>query len=223
MAPRMPRTATFGKGAKGSTEKVTFGGIQPPPATVFQSNTTTNNNNNNNNIFAVLGRKEKNHGEEKQDEAMGEASSPIATPEEVEAKSQQCSEQIKLGVVAFQEAINLANLESTKAALQEIIAYAVAIEQGRFVSSFSSTQEMGNELKAIRLSLTQLSTLLPQQQLQQQQQKPAKQKTYAQAATPAATATSTNATPTASATPASTPTPRLTVKQQQKALDNSAP
>ena len=114
MAPRMPRTATFGKGAKGSTEIVTFGGIQPLPATVFQSNTTTNNNNN---IFAVLGRKEKNHGEEKEDEAMGEASSPIATPEEVEAKSQQCSEQIKLGVIAFQEAINLANLESTKAAL----------------------------------------------------------------------------------------------------------
>ena len=118
MAPRMPRTATFGKGAKGSTEKVTFGGIQPPPATVFQSNTTNNNNNNNNNnIFAVLGRGGKNHGEEKEDEAMGEASSPIATPEEVEAKSQQCSEQIKLGVIAFKEAINLANLESTKAAL----------------------------------------------------------------------------------------------------------
>ena len=116
MAPRMPRKATFGKGSKGSTEKVTFGGIQPPPATVFQSN-TNNNNNNNNNIFAVLGRKEKNHGEEKEDEAMGEASFPIATPEEVEAKSQQCSEQIKLGVIAFQEAINLANLESTKAAL----------------------------------------------------------------------------------------------------------
>ena len=162
MAPRRAKKGILGKGALEEIEAVTFGAMQPPPAsstslTVFKSTT-----NDNNNIFAYLSCKEKDNGKEKEDESMGEGSedelaatsSTTVSSSSSTPQKKPWEEHIGLGIKAFQEASNLATKVTTKEAIKELLTHALSVQQGKLLCSFSSLQEIAKELKALRLSLT---------------------------------------------------------------------
>ena len=147
--------------------------------------------------------------------------SPGSNPALQKLRKQEWVEQMWLASKAIEEALKLATEETTKVATKELLHHALAVRNGTPLYSFTSTQQIAKDLKAIRLSLAQPPLLPPQQQLPQQppqqppqQQKLAKQKSYAEAATLAATPTTTLT------APAPMPTPRRTVKQQRTELED---
>ena len=143
--------------------------------------------------------------------------SPGSNPALQKLQKQEWVEQMWLASKAIEEALKLATEETTKVATKELLHHALAVRNGTPLYSFTSTQQIAKDLKAIRLSLAQPPLLPPQQQLPQQppqQQKLAKQKSYAEAATLAATPTTTLT------APAPMPTPWRTVKQQRTELED---
>ena len=54
---------------------------------------------------------------------------------------------------AIEEALKLATEETTKVATKELLHHALAVRNGTPLYSFTSTQQIAKDLKAIRLSL----------------------------------------------------------------------
>ena len=78
---------------------------------------------------------------------------PTLTPQEESARL-QCGEKLKLGIVAFKDAYNLARKETTKAAITDLLDSAMAILQGRPCIPFTSLQGITEDLKDIRRTLS---------------------------------------------------------------------